>query len=290
MRQPPQGLIAWAAAGLALLAMAAARDSHGTLPDHPCAACHEEQVAALRAGPHAAVATTLCSRCHGDPTRHLESAEAADIVGGAQLRGLSARERSAACLTCHSSQWPGWEGSPHATARVGCWDCHTNAAHFADASPLVRRGETACAPCHRPQAQEFRRAWHHPVPEERMSCASCHDVHGRDADGPWPADARCQSCHPEVAGPYVFPHRALEDGCGSCHTPHGSANRSLLTTAGNGLCLTCHVQSNFPGIGKVPHTFKLSGGGRCVDCHSEVHGSNVDELLAPRFRHLETIR
>ena len=51
-----------------------------------------------------------------------------------------------------------------------------------------------------------------------------------------------------------------------------------------GVCLTCHVQTNFPAAGKVPHNRYLQGGGKCLDCHSEVHGSNVDELMAPQYR------
>ena len=117
-----------------------------------------------------------------------------------------------------------------------------------------------------------------------MSCASCHDVHGKDPDGVRHVDATCVSCHAEVFGPYVFPHRALEDGCSSCHSPHGSVNRGLLKTAGNGACLSCHVQSNFPAVGKVPHNRNLQGGGKCLDCHSEAHGSNVDPLMAPQYR------
>jgi hypothetical protein len=50
------------------------------------------------------------------------------------------------------------------------------------------------------------------------------------------------------------------------------------------MCLTCHVQTNFPAAGKVPHNRYLQGGGKCLDCHSEVHGSNVDELMAPQYR------
>jgi len=117
-----------------------------------------------------------------------------------------------------------------------------------------------------------------------MGCASCHDVHGENGDAAKGPEATCLSCHAEAAGPWVFPHRAMEDGCSSCHVPHGSVNRSLLKTSGNGVCLTCHVQTNFPAAGKIPHNRTLQGGGKCLDCHSEVHGSNVDELMAPQYR------
>ena len=42
--------------------------------------------------------------------------------------------------------------------------------------------------------------------------------------------------------------------------------------------------ANFPAAGKVPHNRYLQGGGKCLDCHSEVHGSNVDERMAPQYR------
>ena len=52
--------------------------------------------------------------------------------------------------------------------------------------------------------------------------------------------------------------------------PHGSGNERLLAQKGSTLCLQCH--------GVPPrHRTEHSGLGtklQCVECHSEVHGSN----------------
>jgi DmsE family decaheme c-type cytochrome len=245
-------------------------------------------VEAASNGPHAGIASRearYCESCHGSAARHLESGSAEDIVGKAALAKADAKALSMACLTCHRSGFPGWEGTPHARSNeVSCQSCHGDSWHDAKGKAAKKRGESACASCHVEQVSEFRRAYRHPVLEGRMGCASCHDVHGTSAGGRKGPETTCLECHPEAAGPWVFPHRAMEDGCSSCHVPHGSVNRSLLTTSGNGMCLTCHVQTNFPAAGKVPHNRYLQGGGKCLDCHSEVHGSNVDERMAPQYR------
>lgn len=256
--------------------------------ESPCAPCHAEQVEAAAKGPHAGIAARearYCESCHGDAAKHLESGSAEDIIGKAALGKADAKVRSMACLSCHRSGFPGWEGTPHArSAEVSCWSCHGDSWHDVKGRAAKKRGESACASCHVEQVSEFRRVYRHPVLEGRMGCASCHDVHGKSARGKKGPETTCLECHAEAAGPWVFPHRAMEDGCSSCHVPHGSVNRSLLTTSGNGVCLGCHVQTNFPAAGKVPHNRYLQGGGKCLDCHSEVHGSNVDERMAPQYR------
>lgn len=256
--------------------------------ESPCAPCHAEQVETASKGPHAGIASrgaAYCEACHGSAAKHLESGAAADVVGKSALAKADAAAVSKACLTCHRTAFPGWEGTPHARSKeVSCRSCHGDSWHDPKGKAAKKRGESACASCHAAEVSELRRVYRHPVLEGRMGCASCHDVHGRSAAGAMSPEATCLECHAEAAGPYVFPHRATEDGCTACHLPHGSVNRGLLKTSGNGMCLTCHVQTNFPAAGKVPHNRYLAGGGKCLDCHSEVHGSNVDELMAPQYR------
>lgn len=254
--------------------------------ENPCADCHSDQVAAVAQTVHRRVAqesARFCVACHGDPAKHLESGEAKDILGRQALAALPEEDKSAACLSCHQASWPSWESSAHQRGKVSCWQCHAGVWHRAVPRTEASRSIGVCASCHGDVTAAFRSAWHHPVAEGKMSCVSCHDVHGEQPPEELAFD-RCAQCHPQAAGPFVFPHRAIEEeGCTACHTPHGSVNRSLLRSSGNGLCLRCHVQSNFPGVGKVPHNFQLLGGGRCYDCHSEVHGSNVNDRLAPRL-------
>ena len=71
------------------------------------------------------------------------------------------------------------------------------------------------------------------------------------------------------------------ENCANCHDPHGSAQPALLKIRPPFLCQTCHEGAGHPSIvntpkglpgGGSPSAYLLVGG--CVNCHSQVHGSN----------------
>ncbi|MCP4896439.1 MAG: hypothetical protein GY906_05635 [bacterium] len=266
--------------------------------DNPCIDCHEDQSDAFRSNAHRGVVAEgarLCKACHGDGSRHMESGEAADIRGGAALADWNADHEALACLSCHGADFPAYQEVPHA-GQVSCWSCHQNVALHGgtareDESLSAERHQSwaLCTQCHPAVKAQFKLQYSHPVEAGLVDCVDCHDVHGRQATTV--ADrqnvrATCVSCHKDQSGPYVFEHLAMDQGqgCLNCHRPHGSWNRGLLASTGNGTCLTCHIQSNFPGVGKIPHDFRLSGGASCWDCHSDVHGSNTTPDFNPRGR------
>ncbi|RMG46605.1 MAG: hypothetical protein D6718_05260 [Acidobacteria bacterium] len=282
---------------VASIASGVAADPGGTSPGGVCYECHDDVAARVASGPHRGIlagSEAFCIACHGDPAAHLESGEAEDIVRGATLSGYGPAERSAACLSCHRRDFPGWDGAAHAD-EVSCWNCHAGEAlHFETEAPAApRRGEQdrgqldRCWSCHGDVEAEFRLEYHHPVREGTVRCTDCHDIHGSEAafESEESLSRRCTRCHTEQRGPFLYEHEAMSDGCTSCHRPHGSWNRDLVRSSGNAICLECHVQSNFPGIGKVnEHEFSLGGGARCWDCHAQVHGSNTNPLFNPRGR------
>lgn len=261
-----------------------------------CAECHDAEVAAILRGPHGAIArrdATFCAACHGDPSAHLESASADDIRGSDELAKWNGEQQAAACATCHAREFPAWRQAAHLDEGL-CWSCHAaEATHGEEAQPKQvsqrparGRGHASdpCASCHGNIALESRMAYRHPVESGLVGCTSCHDIHGRSVqtamDGV--SDQACLACHEEQKGPFLFEHAGMEQGCSSCHAPHGSPHRGQLRTAGSGTCVGCHAQSNFPTVGAASHDFRLSGGGRCWDCHSDVHGSNTTPDLNPR--------
>jgi DmsE family decaheme c-type cytochrome len=263
------------------------------LAENPCRDCHAEVFTPLEQGPHRAVAergAQFCVSCHGDAAAHLASPEAANIVTGPAAAALTSEKQAAACASCHAREFPGWRQSAHAGEGL-CWSCHASQAlHWkpeetAIAKISARESFEGCTSCHREVAAQFRMHYRHPAENGQVTCTTCHDIHGRTPHAQQlVADATCLSCHEEQNGPFLFVHGAMENGCASCHAPHGSAHRGQLRTAGNGACLSCHVQTNFPTVGAASHDFRLSGGGRCWDCHSEVHGSNTTPDLNPRGR------
>ncbi len=124
----------------------------------------------------------------------------------------------------------------------------------------------------------MRLASHHPLPEGKMACVSCHNPHG-GIEGNLKADSSeelCARCHVEKVGPFANEHPPVADSCLNCHLPHGSANDKLLKQAPPYLCVSCH---------KFPHTTTLNGftgvslsreeqRGSCMDCPKEIHGSD----------------
>lgn len=244
-----------------------------------CLECHDEIGSFFQKGAHRHPVYLGedgrgCEACHGNGSAHTESSEAADIHGSDTLTVWSNEQKSEACLECHQENVHGWSFAPHASD-LACWDCHGEVLHFLTEEKQKR---TTCSSCHQDVAMRTKLQYRHPV-----SCESCHDPHTDNEQNMGVRDL-CLSCHSEYQGPYIFEHEALDEGCQVCHEPHGSPSRKLLKMTGNGLCLQCHTQSNFPAIGKKVHTGMLSGGAFCYDCHMDIHGSNTDPSLVRRLR------
>ncbi|MAG56086.1 MAG: hypothetical protein CMJ83_07330 [Planctomycetes bacterium] len=245
------------------------------LADRPCVACHQDAVAAHLRSDHAAVLAGPdapgCAACHGDGAAHAASdgKERIDVPDRARQQTL--------CTTCHANDraMSRWHGSDHATSDVACTDCHSLLGDPLE-SPTRRQSRT-CGRCHTKETAEFRLPNHHPIPEGAMACTSCHPAHGGRARvlADRQMERRCTSCHQRTAGPFVFEHEAdRTDGCSACHHPHGSRNRRLLKQwPVKNLCLQCH-----PGA-PANHEITTRPFGECLDCHTEVHGSDVHRLL-----------
>jgi predicted CXXCH cytochrome family protein len=230
------------------------------------------------------------------------SLSVAPVIPGASFVG------DKTCAECHTNICRMFPTSAHARIRLespravgltSCESCHGPASlHVANAGArqyIVNPGRnpSACYECHRSTEAEFHLPQHHPLPEQKMNCAQCHDPHGSDIFKPAGglAMARvnetCSQCHREQTRPFVFEHPALREGCTVCHSPHGSINAKLLIQRDLNLCLKCHAQTPgttlSPGqvfIGNVDHsTYLRLGACWSSGCHTAVHGSNVDVRL-----------
>ena len=211
------------------------------------------------------------------------------------------------CYECHTNYTRAFASSPHARVHLegakmagetGCESCHGPASkHIAAGGGrgkfILNPGKDpqSCLACHVQTHAEFRLPQHHPLLEGRMNCVQCHDSHGRDLMKPAGLglgmarlNESCGECHREQAQPRVFEHRALWEGCTTCHNPHGSVNSKLLIQRDLNLCLKCHAQvAGHAGqfaIGKIDHTaFVRQGACWSAGCHPSVHGSNVSPHL-----------
>jgi len=207
---------------------------------------------------------------------------------------------SESCAGCHAKEFQEFSHSTHARISIpgqiraqGCESCHGPGSLHVEAGGgrgvggIVNpsKDPTSCFACHLEKKAEFRQAFHHPVLEGKLSCADCHNPHGREVR-PWSSTTMaamndaCFQCHKEQRGPFVWEHEALREGCTTCHKVHGSIHDKMLLARDNNLCLRCHTQANFPVIGKSSHGGRLPQG-TCFSagCHTAVHGSNFDDHL-----------
>ena len=95
--------------------------------------------------------------------------------------------------------------------------------------------------------------------------------------GNW-VNESCVSCHTEKRGPFLFEHAAGRESCISCHDPHGSTNDRLLVAKVPMLCQRCHIGTRHPstiydGAAVTAKSNRIAGRA-CVNCHSQIHGSN----------------
>ena len=267
-----------------------------------CGVCHEDIAKAFAKSPHEAVDKgetkhgfkgQACESCHGPGSNHVMSLAAVDIRNPAKL---APAEVDKTCMGCHRNQ-PTTSGrleASHAHNDIPCTSCHSIHAHGPNGlvSRIPAEINTLCESCHVEVKAEFAQPFTHRVAQNAMTCVDCHNPHGsfkpglmRMANANEPG---CLNCHNDKRGPFAFEHAPVRDeGCQSCHVPHGSPNAKMLTRQDVRLvCLECHA--NLPGangtktIGVVPpafHNLNLPQFRNCTTCHQKIHGSHIDRNL-----------
>jgi DmsE family decaheme c-type cytochrome len=234
--------------------------------------------------PRTPAATLGCESCHGPGQAHVDDEAKGHIK---KFKQMKPAEVSETCLTCHNrGDHAAWEGSTHESRNLTCTTCHSVHAPKSFESQLVAATQTElCAQCHRVQVVKTERAVAHmPVREGKMTCASCHNPHGSLTNvkalrtGSSVAES-CISCHTEMRGPMLWEHAPVRESCATCHDPHGSSNDRMLNVRMPMLCQRCHVATRHPSSIYDSNAISVNKSNRmfgrsCVNCHSNVHGSN----------------
>jgi DmsE family decaheme c-type cytochrome len=226
-----------------------------------------------------------CEACHGPGDAHAKSKgkEPAGIVDYSHKGVTTTIGQNQRCLACHEKNTAHDFGtSAHAAADVTCADCHRSHAARDPVSAVATQAEV-CSSCHASQRANLQKPSHHPLREGKMDCTSCHAPHGSSGPGSLrkaSVTETCTSCHAEYRGPFLWEHQPVAEDCSNCHEPHGAVQPALLKSRPPFLCQQCHEGQGHPAVpygpqglpGATPSAFLLAAG--CVNCHSQVHGSN----------------
>jgi DmsE family decaheme c-type cytochrome len=285
-------------------------------PSAKCMMCHEADHQKMARSRHAVATDSRqfgCISCHGGSSEHADNpAEKKPDQVFSGKNAVTGAAASEACLACHTTastkQMLLWAGSAHPQADVACTNCHT--IHVNKDKLFSKSEQSAvCFTCHKDTRVLANRPFRHPIQEGKVACSDCHSVHG--SAGPKLArrdtiNGTCYTCHAEKRGPFVQNHEPVQDNCATCHNPHGSNVSGMLHTRDPILCNQCHVPHTIGGVGAVggqpgvfppavppqtrPANTPLSSGintvniwqGRsCLNCHTQVHGSNNPAARAP---------
>lgn len=269
-----------------------------------CGDCHD-QAKVFGANPHARVAAgsnrpaeagrntvvpnSVCESCHGPGQAHIEAGGEKEKI----YKPVGRAGSDKTCLTCHdlTTDAVSRHSGMHAnSATVNCLSCHSiHSSEPRETHLLVKSQVALCSTCHQTQASSFRnKPFAHHLGRGGMSCASCHEPHGRPARESLrtasAGETTCLQCHTDKRGPFVFQHggAALGD-CTTCHEQHGSNNpRRLKRATVAQLCIECHSPIGSDTIGSQPPSFHNLSNPRylnCTNCHVAIHGSNRSPKL-----------
>ena len=306
----------WASASLA----APPLPPNADLPpfnDKTCTRCHDEgemkpiwSLYQARHGVRTDAHAPNCQSCHGGSKKHLygdpdpkiKGKQPPDVVFGTRANpdGFPKSEvdrQNASCSACHDkdSKRSHWQGSTHQSRGLACVSCH-EIHTFNDKVRDKRTQPEVCFKCHKEQRAQINRPSRHAIPEGKVACSDCHNPHGsvgpklmvRDS-----INATCYPCHMEKRGPFVHNHEPVDDDCTNCHNPHGTLEPNMLKARTPFLCHSCHTphgavqpllagQAGAPNIVGYGNGTYITQGRGCLNCHTQVHGSNNPSLTDPK--------
>ncbi|WP_298439481.1 DmsE family decaheme c-type cytochrome [uncultured Ferrimonas sp.] len=248
-----------------------------------CLMCHRKSdtVMALFTGVHGnashsngPMAQLQCETCHGPQGKHKGKNEPM-IQFGAD-GNVDAQLQDSVCLSCHQdSERMAWHDSLHAAEDLSCVSCHS--VHVSRDPILDRSQQVAqCSSCHTEQQADMHKRSSHPMVNGAMVCSDCHAPHGSLSEASLKQTSindSCADCHAEKRGPFLWEHEPVVDDCTNCHQVHGSVNDNLLTRQAPQLCQNCHQPDGHQFNAEQPDGV-FTTGASCLNCHSQVHGSN----------------
>jgi DmsE family decaheme c-type cytochrome len=264
-----------------------------------CLGCHDDAVTlAVFHGKHGQPADARspfgkgqlqCEACHGpigDHGKRVKKGETRPpLIRFGRDSAAPVAVQNGMCLGCHEKSMAGdWHAGPHDTTLVSCASCHDS--HVRKDPVLARQTQAdVCYTCHVATRGQFQKPYAHPVRQGQLACSDCHAPHGTTAEHQLvkaTLNQTCYECHADKRGPFLWEHAPVSEDCGSCHAPHGASNPGMLKARGPVLCQSCHSQQGHPSLAYGPSGLPGGGGppvsslalGNCMNCHSQVHGSN----------------
>jgi len=241
-------------------------------PTKLCLTCHADKNAAEAKGVVHAPAVRDCAKCHAPHTAPNKNLLLKDTSGGkdenlclsCHTQGLNVPEKGSrhaaldmGCATCHTTHKVGdpakKEFKFHLTKSTPglCIDCHDpKDAAIAKAHGNQPIGTADCVTCHDPHQSKRPKLMqafvHSPFEGGTASCEACHQPakNGKVVLTQATSKELCLSCHADQAEQHKkkYLHQpAFDQGCATCHEPHGGENAHLMRAkTPNDLCLECH--------------------------------------------------
>ncbi len=263
-----------------------------------CLKCHNKKglypVAPVFATAHASraderspFADRQCETCHGAGKLHSRARRKNREDQPSRTFGSNAatpvEEQNRVCLDCHESYGrDGWVGSAHDQAEVACASCHQIHRSQDRVFDSVAQ-QRACFACHPERRSDINKPSSHPLRFGSMGCGDCHDPHDGSNDHLLrnaTINETCYECHAEKRGPYLWEHAPTGEDCSLCHDSHGSNHAMLLKRRAPLLCQQCHSPAGHPSTAYTSEHLQVGSaaqfllGRACLNCHSQVHGSN----------------
>ncbi|WP_434086712.1 DmsE family decaheme c-type cytochrome [Shewanella mesophila] len=251
-----------------------------------CLMCHRknDKVMAIFDGVHGQTSLAKspmsglqCEACHGPQGAHNKGGKEPMISFGHKSK-LSASAQNTVCQGCHNDvKQMSWHNSTHNLEEVACSDCHQ--VHTAN-DPVMNKltVNDSCTNCHVKEKADMNKRSSHPLKFNQMSCVDCHAPHGSMNESALVKSSvndTCFSCHTEKRGPFLWEHAPVTEDCVTCHNPHGSVNDDLLNHRAPQLCQQCHANDGHASrVATEPGVDAFGGGKSCLNCHSQIHGSN----------------